>query len=208
MMKNRIYNRVTALYSVCFSSNLHLDDNAEPDSLNFSSSRREPREFVRYFNLKMPAYESFSYRHIPFVVFSVHSPFIQDDPSVVLSNKLKLGHKYEFNVYLKEEHLLPHPFPTNCTDYDELWRKNNKTGPRSKEACLKKCSESFEQRCWEYHLAREFFENTDVCSKDYAFCKKMELEEIPKCEMNCKVNCRKLKYYFTVKDTTQQLESR
>ncbi|GIX74523.1 hypothetical protein CEXT_668871 [Caerostris extrusa] len=33
----------------------------------------------------------------------------------------------------EEEHLQPAPYPTNCTDYEALWEKNNKTGPRSQE---------------------------------------------------------------------------
>ncbi|GFT52071.1 hypothetical protein NPIL_620961, partial [Nephila pilipes] len=33
----------------------------------------------------------------------------------------------------EEEHLLESPYDTNCTDYEDLWNKNNKTGPRSQE---------------------------------------------------------------------------
>ncbi|GFT70147.1 hypothetical protein NPIL_481441, partial [Nephila pilipes] len=33
----------------------------------------------------------------------------------------------------EEEHLLESPYQTNCTDYEYLWEKNNKTGPRSQE---------------------------------------------------------------------------
>ncbi|GFS92632.1 uncharacterized protein NPIL_454891 [Nephila pilipes] len=81
----------------------------------------------------MPAHEaSYDWRH-PAVIFAVHSPFIRVNPSVD-PNVLKLGHDYEIIVRLEaEEHLLPHPFHTNCTDYEAIWRKNNKTGPRSQE---------------------------------------------------------------------------
>ncbi|GFU06112.1 hypothetical protein NPIL_704561 [Nephila pilipes] len=46
---NPIYHRHAGLYTMCFSSNLHLDDNAEPDSWNFNLSRREPHKFINFF---------------------------------------------------------------------------------------------------------------------------------------------------------------
>ncbi|GFS33762.1 hypothetical protein NPIL_566221, partial [Nephila pilipes] len=47
----------------------------------------------------MPANESLTYYRHPIVGFSVHSPFIQDDPTVS-SNLLTLGHRYEINIRL------------------------------------------------------------------------------------------------------------
>ncbi|GFT57467.1 uncharacterized protein NPIL_170271 [Nephila pilipes] len=163
MKTNLIYFKRIGLRLMCFSSNLHFNDNAEPDNWKLSSSQRETRKFIDHFILKMQANESILYMELPVVFFSVHSPFIQDNPFIV-QNELKLGHRYEVYVRLEEEHLLPHPYPTNCTDYDELWRKNNKTGPRSQEACQEKCSNSFEEQCWKYASAQNVLKNNGTCS--------------------------------------------
>ncbi|GFT25520.1 uncharacterized protein NPIL_164211 [Nephila pilipes] len=96
---NRIFIRNIGQNVMCFSSNLHLDDGAEPDVLNLDSSRRRVRDLVNYFRLKMPAHEALSYWSHPFVIFSIHSPFIQDDISLS-SNELLLGHRYEINIRL------------------------------------------------------------------------------------------------------------
>ncbi|GFU11896.1 uncharacterized protein NPIL_146841 [Nephila pilipes] len=187
-MTNRIFFRHIGIHFMCYSSNIHLDDKAEPDIWNFNSSRRGARNVINYFNLQMPASESLSYWDPPVVRFSVHSPFIQDDPSIS-SNELLLGHIYEINIRLEVEHLLPHPFPTNCTNYNEMWRKNNKTGPRSQEVCQNKCLDHFKERCWEYLVARTLNENNDSYMQEYSSCKKMDFEEIPSCEANCRANC-------------------
>ncbi|GFT75326.1 uncharacterized protein NPIL_16461 [Nephila pilipes] len=175
-------------YLMCFSSNLHLDDKAEPDAWKFNSSRSKISNFINHFNLKMPADESLLYWRPPVVIFSVHSPFIQNDP-FESPNELLLGHKYEINIRLEEEHLLPHPFPTDCTSYEELWRKNNKTGPRSQEVCQNKCLDSFKEHCWEYLLTQILSEDNDTHTQENSSCKKMDLEEIPRCKMNCKGDC-------------------
>ncbi|GBN88771.1 hypothetical protein AVEN_74896-1, partial [Araneus ventricosus] len=43
----------------------------------------------------------------------------------------------------EEEHLLPHPYQTDCIDYNAEWRRRNKTGPRSQEVCQDLCEWSF-----------------------------------------------------------------
>ncbi|GFY67007.1 uncharacterized protein TNIN_307251 [Trichonephila inaurata madagascariensis] len=135
MKENFIFDQYTGFYSMCYSSNLRLDDNAEPEKWNKNSSPRGVRNMIDYFTLQMPNNESFLYENAPKIIFSVHSPFVRDDPRI-LQNELKFGRTYEVNVRLKEEHLLQHPYPTDCTDYEDLWRKNNKTGPRSQEVVL------------------------------------------------------------------------
>ncbi|GFT83041.1 hypothetical protein NPIL_525761, partial [Nephila pilipes] len=47
----------------------------------------------------------------------------------------------------EEEHLLESPYQTNCTDYEDLWEKNNKTGPRSQEMCRQWCMWNFFKSC-------------------------------------------------------------
>ncbi|GFT57332.1 hypothetical protein NPIL_449351 [Nephila pilipes] len=44
-------------------------------------------------------------------------------------------------------HLLESPYKTNCTDYEDLWRKNNKTGPRSQEMCKEWCKWNIYKSC-------------------------------------------------------------
>ncbi|GFS66933.1 hypothetical protein NPIL_399651 [Nephila pilipes] len=105
MKKNFIYERFNGLYSVCYSSNLHLDDNAEPDKWNFKSSRTETRNLINYFNIEMPAHETTSPWTHPVVFFAVHSPFIRVNPSVD-PNVLKLGHYYEIIVRLEQSDAL------------------------------------------------------------------------------------------------------
>ncbi|GFQ66989.1 uncharacterized protein TNCT_216301 [Trichonephila clavata] len=191
---------------MCYSSNLHLDDEAEPEKWDINSSPREVRNMIDYFTLQMPNNEDFLFESFPKLVFSVHSPFVRDNPHI-LQNELKFGHSYEINVHLKEEHLLQHPYPTDCADYDDLWRKNNKTGPRSQEVCKKKCSDAYAQQCWKCIPFWKHLKYNETCVQDYSFCEKMYHEDIPSCEMKCKVNCLKLKYYFTVKDKPDQFES-
>ncbi|KAG8177402.1 hypothetical protein JTE90_014850 [Oedothorax gibbosus] len=37
--------------------------------------------------------------------------------------------------------LLPHPYETDCEDYELAWKKNNNTGPVSREMCELECAE-------------------------------------------------------------------
>ncbi|GFY46325.1 uncharacterized protein TNIN_316971 [Trichonephila inaurata madagascariensis] len=147
MKENFIFNQLNGFYSICNSLNLHSDGNAEPEKWTINSSKRGGRNMIDYIALQMANNESFLYERFPKVIFSVHSPFVHDNPHI-LQNELKLGHRYEIDVRLKEEYLLPHPYPTDCTDYNDLWRENNKTGPRSQETCKKKCYVTFEEQCW------------------------------------------------------------
>ncbi|CAL1275462.1 unnamed protein product, partial [Larinioides sclopetarius] len=47
--------------------------------------------------------------------------------------RLQPGSKYSIHIKLEEEILLPFPYETNCTDYEDLWRKGNGFEPRSQE---------------------------------------------------------------------------
>ncbi|GIY72441.1 hypothetical protein CEXT_689551 [Caerostris extrusa] len=62
----------------------------------------------------------------------IHSPFVPISQFEV--NFIKPKVDYIINIKMEEEHLLPHPYQTNCTDYDALWLKNNRTGPRSENS--------------------------------------------------------------------------
>ncbi|GFQ74844.1 uncharacterized protein TNCT_315651 [Trichonephila clavata] len=201
MKENFIYDQLSGRYSLCYSSNLHSNDNAEPEKWTINSTRRARRNRIGYIRLKIPTNESFIYISLPKVFFSVHSPFIPENPRI-LQNELQIGHKYEIDVHLKEERLLQHPFPTDCTDYVELWRKNNKTGPRSQEACKKKCSDVSEEQCWNCTLWKKV-KCKETCMRDCSFCEKMYLEELPSCEMKCKVSCFDTIHIYLYMDNTE-----
>ncbi|GFU32385.1 uncharacterized protein NPIL_368641 [Nephila pilipes] len=155
MDENLIYQRQYGLHFICYSSNLHLDDNAEPDEWNFSSPETETQNFIAHLHVQFSAYESFFYRMHPVVFFAVHSPFIQVNPFIE-QNILKLGHDYEIIFRL---------------------------------ACKKKCSDSYETQCWEHASSHDVLRDNGTHMKDYTFCVKLSLDEIPSCEMNCKANC-------------------
>ncbi|GFS84055.1 hypothetical protein NPIL_697301 [Nephila pilipes] len=63
----------------------------------------------------------------------------------------------------EEEHLLPEPYHTNCTDYEALWQKNNRTGPRSQERCKESCWKSYYDLCSACLLNPEEFHWPDIC---------------------------------------------
>ncbi|GFT11445.1 uncharacterized protein NPIL_291291 [Nephila pilipes] len=83
--------------------------------------------------------ESFYPWAVPRILLSIHSPFVPVS-TLEKGELLRSGHLYSINIRMEEEHFLEYPFYTNCTDYYGLWKKNNKTGPRSKEMC--------EELCW------------------------------------------------------------
>ncbi|GFU02387.1 uncharacterized protein NPIL_319801 [Nephila pilipes] len=55
--------------------------------------------------------------------------------------------EYDTSDLVEEQHLLESPYQTNCTDYEDLWKKNNKTGPRSQEMCRERCRWNFFKSC-------------------------------------------------------------
>ncbi|GIY55206.1 uncharacterized protein CDAR_172981 [Caerostris darwini] len=77
---------------------------------------------------------------------SIHSPVVPESP-LSSGKALTLGKQYKVSIRLEEEHLLPHPYATNCTDYDALWRKNDKTGPRSQQMCIYMCLRKYNKQC-------------------------------------------------------------
>ncbi|GFU11002.1 uncharacterized protein NPIL_81841, partial [Nephila pilipes] len=83
---------------------------------------------------------------VPRIFLSVHSPFEPVYPFEE-GEFLELGHMYILNIRMEEVHLLESPYQTNCADYEELWEKNNKTGPRSQEMCKDWCLRNYFKPC-------------------------------------------------------------
>ncbi|GBM96290.1 hypothetical protein AVEN_142051-1 [Araneus ventricosus] len=108
-----------------------------------------------------------------------------------------------FSDLKKEVHSLPYPYKTDCMDYEDLWKKNNKTGPRSQEMCKEWCSISYYRHCWGCTWAATMIENSEdsclfghpVTSQDDICVDENKGQRlIGECEKNCKVSCMKAKY--------------
>ncbi|GBN44811.1 hypothetical protein AVEN_53670-1 [Araneus ventricosus] len=135
-------------------------------------------------------------------VISLHSPYVPVDP-FILGKPMKPGHQYNVYLRMEEERLLPHPYPTNCTDYVALWEKNNRTGPRSKEMCQELC---VKMSITTYCETRQTMLrnpkgicNTMGCGNNRFFVNQ-DQEFLQNCMKDCKPNCLKQKYHFTVED--------
>ncbi|KAF8778857.1 hypothetical protein HNY73_015542 [Argiope bruennichi] len=112
----------------CYSANLRLSNELPARTWPIDSFYDSLEDFT----LNVEEDEAFYPWKVPNVAIAIHSPFV---PAHAFDEGklLKIGYMYQISVKLEEEHLLPHPYITDCTDYDEFWRENNKTGPRSQE---------------------------------------------------------------------------
>ncbi|GFQ75345.1 uncharacterized protein TNCT_269601 [Trichonephila clavata] len=114
---------------MCYSSNLRLNDSEEAETHKIESTFIEKMDvFFVYLSDKESAFLENPAR----LFFSVHSPFVFDN-FALYKNEMKPGHQYKIYIRLEEEHLLPYPYFTNCTDYNTLWKANNRKGPRSQQ---------------------------------------------------------------------------
>ncbi|GFQ68789.1 uncharacterized protein TNCT_36741 [Trichonephila clavata] len=78
---------------------------------------------------------------------------------------MKPGYRYNVNIRLEKEHLLPSPYQTNCTDYVATWKNNNKTGPRSQQMCRDICEQNFSNLCYGCEKGLKMFEKIEnMCS--------------------------------------------
>ncbi|GIY27094.1 uncharacterized protein CEXT_31991 [Caerostris extrusa] len=101
---------------------------------------------IQYFSLSNREDEAFYPWMVSPVFFSIHSSVIPENP-LTTGKAVRPGYQYKVSYRLEEEHLLPLPYATNCTDYDALWRQNNKKGPRSQQMCVYMCLRSYNKRC-------------------------------------------------------------
>ncbi|GFT18837.1 uncharacterized protein NPIL_257451 [Nephila pilipes] len=91
-----------------------------------------------------------------------------------------------------EEHLLESPYKTNCTDYEELWKKNNKTGPRSQEMCKEWCLLNYHKSCEDCEEKLTMVEKPIKPCSYIGVCRKdVNLNNIlNECRRNCKLSCK------------------
>ncbi|GIY88953.1 uncharacterized protein CDAR_523301, partial [Caerostris darwini] len=116
-------------YVECHTYNLHIFSREEPQKWNFYGKKTDE---IRYVTLLHDEHEAFYPWMLSPYSLSIHSPVVPESP-LSSGKALTLGKQYKVSIRLEEEHLLPHPYATKCTDYDTLWRQNDKTGPRSQQ---------------------------------------------------------------------------
>ncbi|GBO38482.1 hypothetical protein AVEN_77460-1, partial [Araneus ventricosus] len=69
----------------------------------------------------------------------------------------------------EEEHLLPHPYKTDCFNYDVSGTKN-KTGPRSQEACRESCRKNYLKQCLGCDVGRTMNKSPkELCDRNRNF---------------------------------------
>ncbi|GFT64048.1 uncharacterized protein NPIL_250901 [Nephila pilipes] len=140
-----VYDYSRIVFITCYSSNLHIYGNEEVETIYSEETFRIPNS-MNGFVTEIRDYDTFFPWSVPRILLSVHSPFVPINPfdeGMILEKY----HEYYINVRMEEEHLLESPYQTNCTDYEDLWKKNNKTGPRSQEMCRERCRWNFFQSC-------------------------------------------------------------
>ncbi|XP_055925633.1 uncharacterized protein LOC129957368 isoform X1 [Argiope bruennichi] len=184
----------------CHSKNLHLVSAGEPEIQEIDSTKEE-RTQIDFFRLKVRKEDIFFPWTGNQIFLSIHSPFVPVNP-LLEGNYLKSGYEYNIYVRLDEEHLQPYPYETNCTDYDALWRKNNKTGFRSQEMCKAMCYLSYSRACFDCEKPKVMlYQPENLCSDqtEWSGCRDANAtERLDDCRRNCKPACLKLKYYFSL----------
>ncbi|XP_055947024.1 uncharacterized protein LOC129980668 [Argiope bruennichi] len=193
-----VYSLEIALYARCYSYNLHIFSKEEPNKLGATDTD------TMIIAIMTQEKEETLYPWVESQVFlSIHSPLVPENP-IQYGHALRSGYKYEIFLRFEEEYLLPHPYATNCTDYDALWKKNNKTGPRSQEMCREFCEQAHSVQCLgcEKYLTMFSYKWKNLCPKGTPHCYDEEFKKsLEFCKENCKPSCMKLKYTYRFKET-------
>ncbi|GIY40396.1 uncharacterized protein CEXT_523751 [Caerostris extrusa] len=127
-------------YLKCFSENLYLYNvEEEPTTKELDVTSFSGYIIYRY-GLNLTHQQLFYPWDTPQIYFALHSPFNPIN-AVFEGIPIKPGFDYTIQIYRKEDHILPSPYKTNCTDYRESWKNNNKTRATSLETndCLLLC---------------------------------------------------------------------
>ncbi|XP_071042016.1 uncharacterized protein [Parasteatoda tepidariorum] len=159
------------------------------------------------FILNVEEDELFDPRKNPRAVLDIHSPFAVSDIELKAIN-LEPGKSYKIHIILVEYHLLPAPYKTDCIDYEDLWEKNNRTGPRSQRSCMLICTDVLTRLC--LNCTQEIYAPLrDKCTGNYAGLKDCVgnftdsvREEYQKCDIQCKKECVKRIYDIRVEESS------
>ncbi|UYV66892.1 hypothetical protein LAZ67_4003248 [Cordylochernes scorpioides] len=125
-----ISNGLFQLGRNCFTFNSLMNGEESP-STYIPTASSDVGNYIRIV-LDAEPHEYFTaFRDVEMVV-AVHSPYLLVNAER-MGRVMTPGHSY--SVFLKPEvsNLLPAPFAANCTDYQELWMKNGKSGPLSEQ---------------------------------------------------------------------------
>ncbi|GIY09469.1 uncharacterized protein CEXT_54411 [Caerostris extrusa] len=172
-----VYDMNMNSHARCHSENLHIFSEEELQNTTFRSvaelhystaNSLYELQMVKISTLKikmMEEKESFYLWADSQVYLSIHSPVVPSNP-FMHGKPLRTGYIYDVYVRLEEEHLLPPPYPTNCVDYDTIWRKNNKTGPRSQEMCRELCHREYYKSFLYCETSMTMYENPHhICTQ-------------------------------------------
>ncbi|GFY18800.1 uncharacterized protein TNCV_2400181 [Trichonephila clavipes] len=191
-----VYDETLHFTVKCQSINLYIDGQSEPRAHKISLTERGT-SYVYRFILNLEKEELFYPWLSHQVFFAVHSPFVPINPFLD-GRAMKPGYLYNVNIRLEKELLLPHPYQTNCTDYEAMWKKNNKTGPRSQQKCRDMCTKNYSKFCFGCEKGLTMYENIeDLCSplercgRHHCYCKDLHvlLKNKGECIDNCKEEC-------------------
>ncbi|GBM87255.1 hypothetical protein AVEN_184793-1, partial [Araneus ventricosus] len=187
------------MYFPCYAENLLLNSTDEPQKIHLGS--RYGQRMIRRYDLNIQRSDEMLIVFEPSVVLSIHSPFVPVNP-LGQGSLLKLGYKYNIYIRLEEEKLLPFPYETNCTNYEDLWSKSSRHTPRSQEMCKELClHDLFEPN---KNMTPEF----EMLEYPLELCLAMECQTsfedrkvLERCRKDCKKSCRNLKYTSTIIET-------
>ncbi|GFT71527.1 uncharacterized protein NPIL_310831 [Nephila pilipes] len=195
-----LYDYLRVVYITCYSSNLQIYGSEDVETTHFDDELVMSHNRLNAYYTSIREEEAFFPWRVPRILLSIHSPFVpinSFDEGVVLEK----NHVYIVNMRMEEEHLLQSPYQTDCKDYEDLWKKNNKTGPRSQEMCKEWC-------LWNYYTScGNCFQGLTMVEKPHRFCTQNSCTSnakirvnLKKCRMNCKVNCKNLIYRYEIID--------
>ncbi|GBN51618.1 hypothetical protein AVEN_268686-1 [Araneus ventricosus] len=136
------------------------------------------------------------------IFLSVHSPFVPVNP-LTQGHNLEPGVQYNVYVRLEEEHLQPPPYKTNCMDYEALWNRNNKTGPRSQKMCEASCYLSYSRKHYGCENAKLIlYEPENLCRLNVTNSLQKLHDVVEPCRRRCKQSCfRYITLSVFVRDT-------
>ncbi|GIY14281.1 uncharacterized protein CDAR_503441 [Caerostris darwini] len=182
-----IYDGSDVPYVSCRSRNLRIFNHYEPEIQKLYG---ETTRYIQHIYIPNNEYEAFYPFMMSPIFFSIHSSVIPENP-LTMGKRLRLGHHYKVTFRLEEEHLLPLPYATNCTDYDALWRQNNKRGPRSQQMCVYVCLKRSRKLCPGCEGERMMHEDKyKLFPNPVERCKKcFYYRRMERCKRDCNVDC-------------------
>ncbi|KAG8180874.1 hypothetical protein JTE90_015799 [Oedothorax gibbosus] len=205
----RVYFTMYKQFYLCYTTNARYTNTADPPDKKLNKDGYLTNLDTFLFDVQ-PA-ESFYKNEKHGLRFLIHSPYYTMNP-FVKGISMKPGKAYRIHVSMEEEARLPYPYKTDCVDHEALWNESGKTGPRSQQMCKNACQRAFNRECYGCEKSLTVYLATDnVCdmSKEIP-CNGSKAEDKLKedlrtCKLQCKVDCRKLKYFYSHEEIPETL---